>query len=208
MARFRLTKRIAAFALLLAAVPAWADTFSITITTSAAGFNLQGLQGELLFQLSQGVNSEPVTVTLSNFVLSGGSLGSVDTGMTTPGITGTLPATVSMPNSLGQSVRYAQHLTFGSQIVLDAAFAFTPTPGLNPSAAFEVDLAEPNLTNPSRFVQAAGIDYDSDGAVTTFGDVVNGPTAAPEPDYLAPVAAALGVFALFFRRRMARSRNS
>ena len=198
MAQFRSAKLLAALSFALLAVPVSADTFSITLNTSATGFDLQGQAGQLVFQLSQGINSEPLTVTISDFDQTSGSLHTLDSTTTTPGVTGVLPSAVSIPNSLGQSVFYAQNATFGSLITFDANFVFTPTPGLNPSTAFDVDLAIPNFTRPSEFINAAAIDYDSDGNIGTSGDVTIGTT--PEPASIFLVAFAL-LAAILVRRR-------
>ena len=192
---------------LLTAAPALADSFHITINTSASGLNLQG-PGGFAFELSDGpTTADMITADISSFNLVGGSLGQV---IASQGVTGSVASgmalTVKNGVSFGaptQTSFYDQKVTFGSALSFDANFLITP-PGSGPADAtsdFLIVLGPADF--PAMPIDAVDFIRSPSGGLTiTFADPNAATvTSVPEPELLAPVG--LLIVAVLRRNRSA-----
>jgi len=114
---------------------AFADLFNVTIDTSG----VTGTVGGIYMQFNPGLASDPASVAISNFAISGP--GSLITGTPAGGapagtdgdVTGALDSLpLVLHNTTGLN-DYLQYLTFGNSIAFQLAFNLPAIPGGDPS---------------------------------------------------------------------------
>jgi hypothetical protein len=193
MSRLRIEKLAAPFMLLFAALPAFPDSFHVTINTSASGLNLQG-PGGFAFELSDGpTTTDTITTDISHFDLVGGSLGTVTgsqggTGSLTSGMTLTIQNGVSF-GAPTQTSFYEQNATFGSEVTFDTGFLITP-PASGPADATSDFLI---VLGPADFpiTQIEAVDFIRNASGNLTIQIPDPSavtvTAVPEPALLAPL---------------------
>ena len=99
-------------------IPGWSATvFDILLDTSSLG----GSNGGIYFQFAGGLNPDPANVTVTNFLFSGPGALSVTAPLTNGGVSGTLPATVTLNNSTALN-DYTHLLSFGTGIAFRVTF--------------------------------------------------------------------------------------
>ena len=108
---------VLAMATLLGAAPARAVLLDVTVDTSALG----GASSILDFILTN-TNAAANDATISGFTTDG-TLGAVVAALTTPDVTGTLPGTVNLPDTVFLWEEYAHDITLGS--ILDFTIAIS-----------------------------------------------------------------------------------
>jgi hypothetical protein len=127
--RFATVAVLLVLALAVAAVPAKADSFNVSLNTSS----LSGTQ-ILVFGLVSGGGGVDNTVTLSNFAFSGGSIVPPPNYLGTSGVSGDLGTSISMDDSGSNStVLFAEEFDPGSSL----SFLLTTTnnaAGLTPDS--------------------------------------------------------------------------
>lgn len=194
---------------LLSVLPAFSDSFHVTINTSATGLNLEG-PGVLAFELSDGpTTSDVITTAISGFSLAAGSPGSV---IASQGVTGSFTGgstalTIQNGVSFGaptQTSFYEQNVNFGSEVSLNAGFTFMP-PVNGPADAtsdFLIVLAPADF--PVTQIDAVDFTRSADGALTLqFADPgAVTVTATPEPVLLAPLGLLLLSVVLWRRKAL------
>ena len=116
-------KKYLLLGLLSTALPAWANTYFVSINTAS----ISGVAGSLFFSFGPGaLPFDPANAIVSGF--SGGTLGAV----LSPAGSGTLPGTLTLDNN-GPPENYQQSFTYGSKISfflsLTGAAVGNPSPG-------------------------------------------------------------------------------
>lgn len=103
---------VAGLVLLASAVPALADSFTVTLNTSAT--NLTGSQA-LVFELVDGDGVVNNSATLSDFSLGGGSTTGPADYLGSTGVSGDLSGTISLDDSGGLAL-FSQDVNLGSSL--------------------------------------------------------------------------------------------
>jgi len=168
-----------------------------------------GVPGWIDFTFSQ-VNSGTslaATATVFDFQSTGFVF---DSSITSgPGVTGTLPGPVSIPNDEFAANFYSQHVsTWGSMFRFTVTFSGAPGNAAPDGSAFLVSLFDENfsyLVSPLSSGEVANVTINPDGTLTGNGSTFAGGSATvdsvPEPGTALLGAAALA--AMLYRRRVA-----
>jgi hypothetical protein len=187
-----------------------ASAFDVTINASS----LDGTNGGIYFQFSPGLNADPASVSITNFLLtSPGALNSASPlNFSDGGASGSLDAgNLTIANSFALN-DYGEALEFGSLI----SFVVTlNTPSVlhgDSGSALSIQVTGPDLLTPLLTSDPAGnlvdIAYDQTGSLNVLSTSSNAGvtqvSATPEPRTFATIAAVL----LFSSWRIARSRSS
>ena len=187
---------------------AYADTFTVKIdTTSLSG------TGGIYFQFNPGLNSDPASVVITNFVISGSGaliplpttpIGSLPAG-TDGDVTGSLdspPLTLANTQALND---YLQYLTFGDSLQFQLTFNLPPKFDQSPSSfGLEVTnadgLSSPFDTDANLF--NVEMTFDSSGRLqiaNTASQIDVAPAGVPEPGSVVLLFTAIG--AVLLRKR-------
>lgn len=187
-----------------------ASTFDVTINTTS----LDGTNGGIYFQFSPGLNADPASVSITDFLLTspgalsptsalnffdGGASGSLDSG------------NLAIANSFALN-DYGEALKFGSLISFVVTLNTPAALHGNSGSALSVQVTGPDLLTPLLTSDPAGnivdIAYDQTGSLnvlSTSGNAgVTQASATPEPHTFMTIAA----FLLFSSWRFARSRSA
>jgi len=179
------------------AVPAMADSFSVTLNTSS----LSGTTQEFAFTLTDGDGAVDNTVTLSDFTFGGGSASGSPDYMGSTGVSGNLGSGVTMDDSSGATAIFTQQFTAGSSLSFNLDTTDVDS-GTTPDAfAMEICAADfsecysddpsgsgamlvLNLTggtpSPSDFILFGASAQNLPAPVVTAG-ATTAPTTTPEP---------------------------
>jgi len=181
---------LAAGFLVAGAVSAYADSFTVNIDTSS----LSGTGG-IYFQFNPGLNSDPASVVITNFVISGSGVliplpttpgGSLPAG-TDGDVTGSLdspPLTLANTQALND---YLQYLTFGDSIQFQLTFNL-PSKFDQSASSFGVEVTNADgLSSPfdvdENFFNVE-MTFDSSGQLqisNSASQIDIAPSGVPEP---------------------------
>jgi hypothetical protein len=148
----RLLPLLLACALIAAIVPAGmlapaeAATYQVSIDTSS----LSGTAANLAFDLTDSDAGVSTTVTISGFATNG-TVGAVDAGLTTGGVSGSLPGTVTLTDTdffnslvqaitLGSALSFTLDMTTASSGGVPDAFAFSILDAAGAASLVDTDL--------------------------------------------------------------------
>jgi len=187
------------------------------IINGSVSLDTSGLSGtfEIGFILIDGSGTGDAnnTVMLGNFGFGGGSVGTVDLGMTTPGASGDFASGATLIDS-GFFVEFAQGFTAGAQLTFDFGLTTNLDAGVTPDqfsiALFQSDGTPIPSLDPSGAVLLVNIDstqptFQSFATDVTAAPVVTTAGTAPEPSTVALFAMAL-TGAVWSTRRTPRRR--
>lgn len=198
----RISKLLLMFALTMGIASATPYTYFVQVNTPDFG-----VPGWLDFTFSQ-VNfgsSLPATATVFDFQSTGFVF---DSSIQTsgPGVTGTLPGPLSIPNDEFAANFFTQHVTtWGSMFRFTVAFSGAPGNAAPDGSAFLVSLFDENfgyLVSPLAQSEVANVTINPDGSLTGNGSTFAGGSATvetvPEPG---TALLAVGALAALYRRR-------
>jgi hypothetical protein len=187
-------------------------SFDVTVDTSSVATQT----GAIYLQFNPGLNSDPATVTITNFLIGGsGSLLSSPPIQIDGDVTGALSAPPLIIGNTSGLNDYLHFLLFGDTLSFRSTISTTVSGAADSGSAFLIGLTSddglsPILTNdPGGFLAQVISDLQGNYAADSLSSVATitpAVSAVPEPSSLSMAAAAVTV--LWFLRGSSRRRRS